>query len=41
VLGLIVQGGPIPPFSLLLVVLTGLGGMAATYFWWMVADQSR
>ena len=31
----------LPPASFLVVGLTGLAGMLATYVWWMVADQNR
>ena len=30
-----------PPVSYVIVALTGLLGMAATYAWWMNADQSK
>lgn len=39
--GLIVQGGPLPPISIMLVVLTGAAGVAGTYLWWKYADQNR
>lgn len=32
---------PLPAVSYWIVVLTGLAGMAATYAWWMLADQSK
>ncbi len=32
---------PLPPISFVIVVLTGLAGMLATYFWWKYADQNR
>jgi ABC-2 type transport system permease protein len=32
---------PLAPVSYLIVVLTGLAGMAATYLWWKFADQNR
>jgi ABC-2 type transport system permease protein len=31
----------LPPISYLIVILTGLAGMVATYLWWKFADQSR
>jgi ABC-2 type transport system permease protein len=39
--GLISQGIPVGSASYVLVLLTGLGGMLATYLWWMYADQNR
>jgi len=33
--------GNLEPVSYLLVLLTGLAGMAGTYFWWRWADQNR
>lgn len=33
--------GSLEPVSYLLVLLTGLAGMAGTYFWWRCADQNR
>lgn len=40
--GMVAQAkGALPPVSYAIVVLTGLGGMAATYFWWKYADQNR
>ena len=33
--------GNLEPVSYLLVLLTGLAGMAGTYLWWRWADQSR
>jgi ABC-2 type transport system permease protein len=38
---ILMQGTPLRFFSYALVVLTGLAGVAGTYFWWMYADQSR
>ncbi len=38
---LVLQETPIHPFSYALVALTGLAGMAATYWWWKYADQNR
>ena len=35
------QGNPLPPVSYWIVILTGLGGMLITYWWWKYADQSR
>jgi ABC-2 type transport system permease protein len=32
---------PLAPLSYWIVILTGLGGMYATYLWWKYADQSR
>jgi ABC-2 type transport system permease protein len=32
---------PLPPISFVIVALTGLAGMMATYFWWKNADQNR
>jgi ABC-2 type transport system permease protein len=32
---------PLPPASTLIVILTGLAGMAATWLWWKNTDQSR
>lgn len=31
----------LPPVSFGIVILTGLAGMIATYYWWKVADQNR
>jgi ABC-2 type transport system permease protein len=31
----------LPPASYLIVILTGLAGLAATYLWWKLADQNR
>jgi hypothetical protein len=40
--GLFAQGkSPLPPISFVIVVLTGLAGMLATYLWWKYADQNR
>jgi ABC-2 type transport system permease protein len=40
--GLYVQGKtPLTPASYWIVILTGLVGMLATYFWWKYADQNR
>jgi len=40
--GLFAQAkGALAPISYWIVFLTGLAGMAATYFWWKSADQSR
>jgi ABC-2 type transport system permease protein len=33
--------GNLEPVSYLLVLITGLAGMAGTYLWWRFADQSR
>ncbi len=42
VAGLLVQETtPLAPASYLLVLLTALAGMAATYAWWRFADQNR
>jgi len=35
------QGSPIGPVSFLLVFLTGLAGMAGTFLWWELADQTK
>jgi ABC-2 type transport system permease protein len=35
------QTSPLAPISYLLVLLTGLAGMAVTYAWWKSADQNR
>ncbi len=35
------QASGLPPISYLLVLLTGIAGMAATYAWWKFADQNR
>lgn len=32
---------PLPPISFVIVVLTGVAGIVATYLWWKHADQSR
>ncbi len=40
--GLLAMGkSSLPPVSYLIVFLTGLAGMYATYLWWMHADQNR
>jgi len=40
--GLYAQGkDALPPLSYLIVILTGLAGMAGTYLWWKYADQNR
>ncbi len=40
--GIFAQGKEMmKPISFWIVVLTGFGGMAATYLWWMNADQSQ
>lgn len=40
--GLYAQGKiALTPISYWIVALTGLAGMAATYFWWKYADQNR
>jgi ABC-2 type transport system permease protein len=40
--GLYAQGqGTLVPISYLIVILTGVAGMAGTYLWWKYADQSR
>jgi ABC-2 type transport system permease protein len=31
----------LPPASFVIVLLTGLVGVAGTYFWWKYADQNR
>jgi ABC-2 type transport system permease protein len=42
ILGIYAQGKEaLPPVSFLIVALTGLAGMAATYMWWKCADQNR
>jgi ABC-2 type transport system permease protein len=33
--------GILTPISFVIVLLTGLTGMLATYYWWKLADQSR
>ncbi len=33
--------GPLEPISYVLVLLTGVAGIAGTYLWWRWADQSR
>jgi ABC-2 type transport system permease protein len=33
--------GPLEPISYVLVLLTGVAGIAGTYLWWRRADQSR
>jgi ABC-2 type transport system permease protein len=38
---LLLQEVPLRPFSYGLVILTGLAGVAATYWWWKYADQNR
>lgn len=35
------QNSILEPASYLLVILTGLAGLAGTYIWWMSADQNR
>ena len=35
------QGSPIRPISSLIVILTGLAGIAATFLWWEWADQTH
>jgi ABC-2 type transport system permease protein len=35
------QGTPLSAISYIIVVLTGLTGIAATYLWWRYADQNR
>jgi ABC-2 type transport system permease protein len=35
------QGSPIGLASYLLVFLTGIAGMAGTFFWWELADQTK
>jgi ABC-2 type transport system permease protein len=40
--GLFAQGKTIlPPLSYMIVFITGLLGIVATYFWWKYADQNR
>jgi ABC-type transport system involved in multi-copper enzyme maturation permease subunit len=39
--GLYAQGGYLPAVSYWVVILTGLLGMLATYWWWKYADQNR
>jgi ABC-2 type transport system permease protein len=40
--GIFAQGkNTLTPVSYLIAVLTGLAGMAGTYFWWKYADQNR
>jgi ABC-2 type transport system permease protein len=40
--GLYAQGETVlPPLSYLIVALTGLAGIVATYWWWKKADQNR
>ena len=40
--GLATMGkGSLPAFSYWIVLLTGLGGMFATFLWWKFADQNR
>jgi len=40
--GLYAQGkSSLPPASYWIVLVTGLAGMLATYFWWKYADQNR
>ena len=38
---LLMQEAPIPPFSYVLVALTGLAGIGGTTLWWKYADQDR
>lgn len=39
--GMHAQGTALPLSSYLVVIATGLLGMAANYAWWMNADQSK
>jgi ABC-2 type transport system permease protein len=39
--GAFLQEPHLPFFSYAIVLLTGLAGIAATYFWWKYADQNR
>ena len=39
--GMLSQGEPLTTVSLVIVFTTALAGIAATYLWWMYADQSR
>lgn len=40
--GMFAQGGnPLPAISYAIVILTGMAGVAITYLWWKLADQSR
>lgn len=39
--GMYAQGTVLPVTSYLVVIATGLLGMAATHAWWMTADQSK
>jgi ABC-2 type transport system permease protein len=39
--GMLSQGEPLTTVSLVIVLTTALAGIAATYLWWMYADQSR
>ncbi len=39
--GLVAQGTELTPVSYVIVALTGLAGMLATYAWWVQADQNR
>jgi len=39
--GLYMQGAPLHPVSYVLIILTGLAGLAGTYLWWKYADQNR
>jgi ABC-2 type transport system permease protein len=39
--GLVAQGTELTPVSYVIVALTALAGMLATYAWWMRADQNR
>jgi ABC-2 type transport system permease protein len=40
--GLFAQGkSALPPASFVIVLLTGLAGMLATWLWWKYADQNR
>ena len=39
--GAYLQEAQLPFFSYAIVLLTGLAGVAGTYFWWKYADQNR
>jgi ABC-2 type transport system permease protein len=39
--GMLSQGEPLTLVSLIIVLVTALVGIVATYWWWMTADQSR
>ena len=39
--GLYLQGANPPVISYILVMMTGLAGLAGTHLWWMYADQDR